>query len=120
MKALNLRALRAIAALLRGPVSREALDRIAGASNSPQLVLQLRRRGLDIPCKRVRKIDRDGAICWPGIYQFTEADRNRIAEWRERKNPGTLAGETGAYCESTEEHGLNHYTTGGAHGAATG
>jgi len=56
----NPRHLRAIAALLRRPMPREHLDREAGCSNGPDLVLELRRRGLSIPCKRVTVFDRDG------------------------------------------------------------
>jgi len=56
----NPRHLRAIAALLRRPMPRESLDHEAGASNAPDLVAELRRRGLDVPCERIRFIDRDG------------------------------------------------------------
>jgi hypothetical protein len=42
----NPRHLRAITVLIRRPVSRQELDSVAGASNSPELVAELRRRGL--------------------------------------------------------------------------
>ena len=63
----NPRHLRAITALMRRPISRQELDRVAGASNSPELVAELRRRGLDVPCERIRFIDRDGCPCRPGV-----------------------------------------------------
>lgn len=46
----NPRQLRAIAALADGAKSREALDKIIGASNSPDVVSKLRDKGWDIPC----------------------------------------------------------------------
>ena len=42
----NPRHLRALTALLRRPVSREQLDSIAGCSNGPALISDLRDRGL--------------------------------------------------------------------------
>ena len=77
----NPRHLRAIAALLRRPMPREALDRTAGASNGPELVAELRRRGLEIPCERIRFFDRDGRLCRPGVYSFTAADRRKVHAW---------------------------------------
>lgn len=77
----NPRHLRAIAALLRRPMPREALDSAAGTSNGPELVAELRRRGLEVPCERISFIDRDGRICRPGVYSFTERDRRRLFRW---------------------------------------
>ena len=77
----NPRHLRAIDALLKGGVSRHDLARIAGAANAPELVAELRRRGLEVPCQRVDFTDRDGDKCKPGIYSFTEHDCQLIAEW---------------------------------------
>ena len=42
---------------------------------------ELRRRGLDAPCQRIRFIDRDGFICRPGVYSLTTADRRKIYSW---------------------------------------
>ncbi len=78
----NPRHLRAIAALLRRPVSRHELDGIAGAANSPDLVAELRRRGLEVPCERINFVDRDGNVCRPGVYHFTVGDRRRWWAWR--------------------------------------
>jgi hypothetical protein len=74
----NQRHLRALEALLRGPVARESLDRVAGASNGPELVAELRRRGLDVPCHRVPCLDRDGFVVRPGVYALTSADVRKV------------------------------------------
>ena len=84
----NPRHLRAIAALLRRPISRQELDGVAGASNSPELVAELRRRGLDAPCERIDFIDRDGKKCRPGVYAFTEIDRRVIYAWMASRKGG--------------------------------
>jgi hypothetical protein len=77
----NPRHLRAIQALLTRPVPRETLDSVAGASNSPELIAELRRRGLDAPCERIKFLDRDGKICRPGVYSLTATDRKIIYRW---------------------------------------
>lgn len=75
MKAINPRETRAIHAFLNSPVMRENLDFIAGCSNGPELVAGLRRKGLEIPCERVERFDKDGNSCWPGRYSLTPEDR---------------------------------------------
>ena len=72
---------RVIKALMQGPESREAVDRIAGASNGPAVVQQLRMLGYDIPCERVSHIDRDGLAGWHGVYSLSPQDRLRVREW---------------------------------------
>ena len=49
----NPRHCRALALLLQRPAKREEIDSRAGCSNAPELVAELRRRGLDVPCERV-------------------------------------------------------------------
>ncbi len=78
----NPRHLRAIAALLRRPMPRESLDREVGCANGPELVAELRRRGLAVPCKRINFVDRDGFICRPGVYFLTEGDRRKLYRWQ--------------------------------------
>lgn len=78
----NPRHLRAITVLIRRPVSRQELDSVAGASNSPELVAELRRRGLDVPCERINFIDRDGYPCRPGVYSLSPADRRKVYQWQ--------------------------------------
>lgn len=77
----NPRHMRAIAALLRRPMPRSSLDKEAGCSNSPDLIAELRRRGLDVPCERINYVDRDGRECRPGVYSLTTSDRNKVYRW---------------------------------------
>lgn len=82
----NPRHLRAIAVLMRRTVSRVELDTVAGAANSPELVAELRRRGLDVPCERISFIDRDGKSCRPGVYRFSDSDRRKVRQWMTTRN----------------------------------
>ena len=77
----NPRHLRTIQALMTRPITREHLDQIAGCSNGPELIAELRRRGLEVPCARTKKKDRDLFDCWPGVYHFTRQDRRRVLAW---------------------------------------
>ena len=77
----NPRHLRTIQTLLTRPITREHLDQIAGCSNGPELIAELRRRGLEVPCCRTKKKDRDLFDCWPGVYHFTQVDRLRVNAW---------------------------------------
>ena len=77
----NPRHLRVIAAALRRSLPREQVDREAGCSNGPELVAELRRRGLEFPCVRIEAIDRDGKPCKPGVYNLTDKDRRIIYRW---------------------------------------
>ena len=81
----NPRHLRTIQALMTRPITREHLDQIAGCSNGPELIAELRRRGLDMPCKRITFIDRDGYPCRPGVYSLTIADRRMIYAWMAKR-----------------------------------
>ncbi len=87
----NPRHLRAIAALLARPLPRENLDSVAGASNSPELVAELRRRGLEVPCERIHFIDRDGRDCRPGVYHLSDADRRKVHQWQAKRQQGGRA-----------------------------
>src|SRR5262245_29138041 len=51
-----------------GSVSRKELDDVCGALNSPQIIMEMRRNGWDIRCKRIEMRDRDGKFCRPGVY----------------------------------------------------
>ena len=81
----NPRCLRIISVLMMHPLTREHLDQIAGCSNGPDLVAGLRRLGLEVPCTRTRKHDRDMFDCWPGVYHFTRTDRRRVNAWLTRR-----------------------------------
>ena len=78
---------RTIAALMDKPtgwISREQIDRIAGASNGPQIIFELRRKvtgydGLDMA--RLHAVDRDGKPCKPGFYRINAKGRERVAKY---------------------------------------
>jgi hypothetical protein len=80
----NPRYLRVIQALMLRPRKREEIDRIGGASNGPDLISKLGRRGLHIPCTLVRGIDRDGRPVKFGVYQLDEASRRAVKAWLSR------------------------------------
>lgn len=72
---------RALHALLAGPVTREQIDAIVGASNGPDEVLKLRRKYLMvIPCERQRGFDRDQHRVEFGVYRLAATDRPIAAE----------------------------------------
>lgn len=77
----NPRQLRALQALLVSPQPREAIDERAGCSNGPELISNLRDKGLEIPCDKVPCIDRDGVEVKRGIYHLTLRDRLRVLVW---------------------------------------
>jgi len=87
----NPRHLRVIASLMIRPRKREEIDRIAGASNGPELVAELRRRGLRARCRRTPGIDRDGYPVKFGVYEFDDDDRRAINTWLRLRN---LRGKT--------------------------
>ena len=68
-----------------GSVSRKDLDEICGALNSPEIIRNMRDSGWDILCKRIEMRDRDGRLCWPGIYyvsaEVREALRAACEKW---------------------------------------
>lgn len=82
----NKRHLRVLHALLTRSRRREEIDRIAGCSNGPELIAELRRRGLDVPCAMVCAIDRDGNLVYPGVYALTAADRRKLARWLSKRS----------------------------------
>lgn len=81
----NPRHLRALNALMKSPTRREIIDKVAGCSNGPELVAQLRRLGLDIPCQRILALDCDGKPCRPGVYYLTLKDRRLINQWLRKR-----------------------------------
>lgn len=77
----NPRHLRVIHSLLLRARKREEIDHIAGASNGPELIAELRRRGLRAKCSRTPGIDRDGRPVKFGVYSLDEGDRRAINAW---------------------------------------
>ncbi len=82
----NPRHLRGIAAMMRRPVPREHGDRAVGCSNFPDLIAELRRRGLEIPCEKVPDRDRDGEPIRRGVYHLTDDDRRKLIHWMTSRN----------------------------------
>jgi hypothetical protein len=82
----NPRHLRVIQALMVRPVPREELDRLAGCSNGPALVADLRALGLKLPCTRLRTLDRDMFPSWPGVYHLTPCDRRKLNAWLRQRD----------------------------------
>lgn len=87
----NPRYLRVLQVLLTRPRTREELDRIAGASNSPELIAELRRKGLCIPCHRTPGVDRDGRAIKFGTYWLTDADRRALYSWMRSRGVRTVS-----------------------------
>ena len=80
---LSPRQARVIRALMPGAwITREALDRIAGASNAPDVIMKLRNKlGHDaIDTERIDGTDRDGRPCRTGRYRMTDPGRVRAVE----------------------------------------
>lgn len=75
------RRVRMFNALLAGPVTREDMDAIVGASNSPDEVFRCRSRfGLTIPCVRRHGRDRDNCLVEFGVYSLAPTDRPKVLE----------------------------------------
>lgn len=81
----NPRHLRAIHALWVSPQPREAIDRRAGCSNGPELIAELRRRGLEVPCDKTPCIDSDGFEVKRGIYYLTAKDKRLVRAWKKQR-----------------------------------
>src|SRR5471032_942379 len=84
----NPRHLRVIHALLIRPRKREEIDRIAGASNGPELMAELRRRGITKKARRTPGIDRDGRHVKFGVYSLEDDDRRAINAWLRLRGKG--------------------------------
>lgn len=82
----NPRHLRVIHSLMIRPRKREEIDSIAGASNGPELMAELRRRGLRARCRRVAGIDRDGYPIKFGVYEFNDDDRRKLTTWLRKRD----------------------------------
>jgi hypothetical protein len=67
-------------------INRESIDRIAGASNGPQVIQNLRRKitGYDgLEMIQFPALDRDGKHCRVGHYRFTPIGRERVQKYLE-------------------------------------
>lgn len=88
----NPRHLRIIAALLTRARTREEIDRIAGASNGPAAIAEIRSLGLHkvkhLACERTPCFDRDGQEVQRGIYWLTSSGRRRVYDWMRKRATG--------------------------------
>lgn len=87
----NPRHLRVLLELLRRNLWREEVDSVGGASNGPDLVADLRSRGLEVPCKLVTVKDCDGLPVRAGVYSLTASDHNLFYRWLGNKIKGNAA-----------------------------
>jgi len=76
------RQLRVVLSLLTAPKTREQIDGIAGASNGPEVIRQLRVNGLGIVCHMEKHIDRDGRKGSHGVYTLPMSERMKFCQWR--------------------------------------
>jgi hypothetical protein len=91
----NPRYLRILAALLTRARTREEIDRIAGASNGPAAIAEIRSLGLPkshcLACERTPCYDMDGREVMRGVYWLTASGRRRVQTWmRQRSAEGQL------------------------------
>ena len=86
----NPRHLRSLHGLLKSALTRKALDLVAGCSNAPDLIAELRRRGLEVPCSKVPAFDRDGKPIRYGVYHLNDRDRKLIYRWLASASKGAL------------------------------
>ncbi|MEA1081977.1 hypothetical protein [Marinobacter qingdaonensis] len=75
---LSPRHVRLLQRLLAGPLPRLEADRVAGTTNGPEYVGQLRHDFLiQIKTQRIEVIDRDGFKTRPGVYHLKPESRER-------------------------------------------
>jgi hypothetical protein len=86
------RQLRVATALMTTPRSRKAIDSIAGCSNGPDVILNLRKKGLTIPCDNVSYVDGDGHAVTHGVYSFTLDDKRKVGHWLAQQTRGKQGG----------------------------
>ncbi|MDD5029862.1 MAG: hypothetical protein PHH58_10230 [Rhodoferax sp.] len=92
----NPRYLRAIQALLTRPTTREQLDQIAGCSNGPDLISNIRNlfpasdnRNEYIACEHIEFFDRDSRRCRPGVYSMMAKARRLVYQWLANRGGGS-------------------------------
>lgn len=75
------RELRVLNTLLRGPLMREQVDSIACASNGPDIVFRLRRKGARIVTTMIPCRADDGTSTRHGRYSMTAEGRKAALAW---------------------------------------
>ncbi len=77
----NPREIRAILALLRRPTPREHLDKAVGCSNGPDVIANLRAKGLPVRCSLIDDLDRDGRPVKRGVYHLESRAQRLLRRW---------------------------------------
>lgn len=103
------REFRFLQTIIHRHMTREEVDAVAGASNGPEIVNQLRSRGLELPCFRLGTMDRDGAWVYRGLYALTPKDRRQVAQCLRLGKGGPAATpDTTSKATTKENDGGNH------------
>lgn len=88
VKQKNPRMVRVLTALLARPHRREELDKIAGSSNVPDIMMRIKNGlGITFKCDFVDAFDRDNLPCQPGVYRLTEEGRLMAIQWLQPDSP---------------------------------
>jgi hypothetical protein len=95
----NPREFRFLQTILHRHVTREEVDAVSGASNGPEVVNQLRSRGLEIPCYRLGVLDRDGIWVFRGLYALSHRDRPQVARALDKGKGGAAGTAPGTASE---------------------
>ena len=105
----NPREFRFLQTVLHRHMTREEVDAVSGASNGPEIVNQLRSRGLEIPCYRLGTLDRDGLWTYRGLYALSHRDKGQVARALHsgKGGPAATHGTTGEQT-TTDEEGRRH------------
>lgn len=100
----NPREFRFLQTVLHRHMTREEVDAVSGASNGPEIINQLRSRGLEIPCYRLGTLDRDGLWTYRGLYALSHKDRPQVARALHSGKGGGQAtqGTTGEQATTTK------------------
>ncbi len=103
----NPREFRFLQTVLHRHMTREEVDAVSGASNGPEVVNQLRSRGLEIPCYRIGTLDRDGIWTYRGLYALSHRDRPQVARalYSGRGGGQATQGTTGKQTATEESKG---------------
>lgn len=85
----NPRYLRVLVAILIRPLPREHVDGVAGCSNGPDLISNLRDLGLGkqgLLCTNIPDYDRDGRPIKRGVYSLSDAGRRAVNAWQRKRD----------------------------------